>query len=56
MGSASEINQNNPLVRHPGEGRDPAKKIFCEAGKTPILSRVRGNLSFNWIPVFAGMT
>ena len=45
-----------PSGRHSGEGRNPAIKTGCEAGKTKMLSHLRGDLLINWIPAFAGMT
>jgi hypothetical protein len=31
-------------------------KKRCEADKTQVLFHSRGNLFFNWIPAFAGIT
>jgi len=56
MFSNTYINPDNPLARHSGAGRNPARKILREADNTAMLSRFRGELLTIWIPVFAGMT
>ena len=50
------FNPDNPLARHSGAGRNPARKILREADNTAMLSRFRGELLTIWIPAFAGMT
>jgi len=50
------MNPDNPLARHSGEGRNPARKILREADNTAMLSRFRGELLTIWIPAFAGIT
>ena len=44
----------NPLARHSGAGRNPAKQTSREADKTVVP--LRGEFFINWIPACAGMT
>jgi hypothetical protein len=51
-------NMRNPLLRHSGEGRNPACPIAPRSGQSRnyFIVPLRGVLSFDWIPAFSGMT
>jgi len=51
-------NRRNLLLRHSGEGRNPACQITPRSGQSRILGvlSLREVLSIVWIPAFAGMT
>jgi hypothetical protein len=49
------FNPDNPLGRHSGEGRNPAKKYSAKRTR-PWFCLATRDFSINWIPAFAGMT
>ncbi|MDD5058207.1 MAG: hypothetical protein PHQ60_10060 [Sideroxydans sp.] len=46
----------NPLGRHSGEGRNPAKEITLRSRQNQDFVPLRGHFLISWIPAFAGMT
>jgi hypothetical protein len=51
-----KMNPSNPLARHSGEGRNPARTNTREADKIKALPSFRASFFINGIPAFAGMT